>query len=77
MIYGGQNKYTHRSWRYIDGSETVIGHLHGDVILLLRPESFKGCFFVQIKTLVIETSLGLPNLNMKGKTKRILVVVLK
>ena len=28
------------------------------------------CFHVQIKAFVIETSLGLPNLNMKGKTKR-------
>ena len=35
------------------------------------------CFLVQIKARVIQTSLGLPNLNMKGKTKRILVVVVK
>ena len=32
------------------------------------------CFLVQIRAFVIETSLGLPNKNMKGKTKRILVV---
>ena len=31
------------------------------------------CFLVQI----IQTSLGLPNLSVKGKTKRILVVVVK
>ena len=35
------------------------------------------CFLVQIKAFVIQTSLGLPNLNMKEKTKRILVVVVK
>ena len=35
------------------------------------------CFLVQIKAFVIQTSLGLPNLNMKGKTTRILVVVIK
>ena len=31
------------------------------------------CFLVQIRAFVIETSLGLANLHMKGKTKRILV----
>ena len=35
------------------------------------------CFLVQIKAFVIQASLGLPNLNMKEKTKRILVVVVK
>ena len=35
------------------------------------------CFLMQIGTFVIQTSLGLPNLNMKEKTKRILVVVAK
>ena len=35
------------------------------------------CFLVQIKAFVIQTSLRLPNLNMKGKPKRILVVVVK
>ena len=35
------------------------------------------CFLVQITAFVIETLLGLQNLNMKGKTKRILVVVVK
>ena len=33
------------------------------------------CFLMQIRAFVIQTSLGLHNLNMKGKTKRILVVV--
>ena len=32
-------------------------------------------FLVQIKAFVIQTSLGLQNLNVKEKTKRILVVV--
>ena len=35
------------------------------------------CFLALIRAFVIETSLGLQNLNMKGKTKRILVVVVK
>ena len=35
------------------------------------------CFLVQIRAFVIQTSLGLHNLNMKGNTKRILVVVVK
>ena len=35
------------------------------------------CFLVQIRAFVIETSLGLSNLNMKRKPKRILVVVVK
>ena len=35
------------------------------------------CFLVQIKAFVIQTSLELPNLNMKGKTTRILAVVIK
>ena len=40
-----------------------------------NPSGF--CFLVQIRAFVIQTSLGLQNLNMKGKTKRILVVVVK
>ena len=35
------------------------------------------CFLVQIRAFDIETSLGLANLHMKGKTKGILVVVVK
>ena len=35
------------------------------------------CFLVQIRPFAIQTSLRLPNLNMKGNTKRILVVVVK
>ena len=35
------------------------------------------CFLVQIRAFVILSSLALPNFNMKGKTKRILVVVVK
>ena len=57
----------------------LIGHLHDDIILIYyydqNPSGF--CFLVQIKAFVIQTSLGLQNLNMKGKTKRILVVVVK
>ena len=54
-----------------------ICHLYDDIILLVRPESFRVCFLVQIRVFVIQTSLGLQNLNMKGETKRILVVVVK
>ena len=35
------------------------------------------CFLVQIRAFIILSSLGFLNLNMKGKTKRILVVVVK
>ena len=35
------------------------------------------CFLVQIRPFAIQTSLRLPNLNMKRNTKRILVVVVK
>ena len=35
------------------------------------------CFLVQIKAFVTQTSLGLPNMSVKEKTKRILVVVVK
>ena len=49
-----------------------ISHLHHDVIWLLRPKSFR-----ILLSRVIYTSPELPNLNMKGKTKRILVVVVK
>ena len=34
-------------------------------------------FLVQIRAFVVQPSLGLPKLNMKEKTKRILVVVVK
>ena len=52
----------------------AIGHLHDDIILLLRSDFFRVLlFFVQIRAL----SLELPNLTMKGETKRILVVVVK
>ena len=40
-----------------------------------NPSGF--CFLVLIRAFVIQTSLGLQNLNMKGKTKRIVVVVVK
>ena len=40
-----------------------------------NPSGF--CFLVEIKAFVIYTSLGLQNLNMKGKTKMILVVLVK
>ena len=40
-----------------------------------NPSGF--CFLVLMRAFVIQTSLGLQNLNMKGKTKRILVVVVK
>ena len=66
MLYVGQNKYTHRSWRYIGGSKTVMGNLNDDVILLIRPESFRGCSFVQTReAFVIENSLEYERKNEK------------
>ena len=35
------------------------------------------CFLVRIRAFVIQTSLGLQNLNIKGKTKKIMVVAVK
>ena len=40
-----------------------------------NPSGF--CFLVLIKAFVIQNTLELQNLNMKGKTKRILVAVVK
>ena len=40
-----------------------------------NPSGFS--FLVQITAFVIKISLGLPNLNMKRKTKKILVIVIK
>ena len=40
-----------------------------------NPSGF--CFLVQIRAFVTQTSLGLQNLNMKGKTKIFLVVVVE
>ena len=41
-------------------------------------QNLSGFFFlVQIRAFVIQTSLGLPNFKMKGKTKRILVLIVK
>ena len=57
--------------------QNPIGHLNDGVILLLRPEPSGFCFLLQISAFVILTSLGLPNLYMKGKTKGILVVLVK
>ena len=51
--------------------------MHKDLIVLQQPESFRVLFLLQIRPIVTQTSLGLPNLKMKGKTKRILVVVAK
>ena len=50
---------------------TSISFYHYDQ----NPSAF--CFLVQIRAFVIQTSLGLQNLNMKEKTKWILVVVVK
>ena len=66
-----------------------IGHLHDDVILLLWPESLRVLLsYENWEPLSLsvgrvgenpgnEVALGLPNLNMKEKTKRILVAVAK
>ena len=40
-----------------------------------NPSGF--CFLVLIMAFVIQTSLGLQHFNMKGRTKRILVVLVK
>ena len=40
---------------------SAIGHLHDDVILLVRQEPSGFCFLVQIRAFIFETSLGIPN----------------
>ena len=55
----------------------MIGHLHDDVILVLRPESFRVLLSCANKVFCYLNLPGLQNLNMKGKTKRIVVVVMK
>ena len=55
----------------------TMGHLHDDIIYYYDQNPSGFCFPVQIAAFVIYTSMGLPNLNMKRKTKRILVVVIK
>ena len=47
-----------------------MGHLHDDAILLLRSESFRYCFLVQVKALVIKTSLGLSNVKYERKIEK-------
>ena len=54
--------------------------LHYDVILLLRPESTTRilqdfAFWSKLEVLLFKPRSPLPNLDMKGKTKRILVIV--
>ena len=55
----------------------TMGHLHDDIIYYYDQNPSGFCFPVQIAAFVIYTSMGLPNLNMKRKAKRILVVVIK
>ena len=45
------------------------GDLHDDVILLLRPESFRGFLSCAIKAFIIQTSLGLPDLDSGRSSK--------
>ena len=54
-----------------------IGHLHYDIILLLRPESFRVLLSCVNEGFCYLNLTGITNLNMKGKMKRILVVVVK
>ena len=51
-----------------------MGHLHDDIIYYYDQHPSGFSFLVQITAFVMEIWLGLPNLNMKRKTKRILVV---
>jgi len=55
----------------------VVGHLHDDVILLPLPESFRVLLSFANEDFFYLTSLGLPNLNLKEKTKWVLVAVVK
>ena len=74
LIGGNLTAYSARSHRGIGGG---MGHLHDDIIYYYDQNPSGFSFLVQITAFVMEISLGLPNLNMKRKTKRILVVVVK
>jgi len=54
-----------------------IDDLHDGVIWLQLPESFTLLFLMLIRTIVIETPLGIQNSNSKEKTKGTLLVVVK
>ena len=54
-----------------------MGQLHDDIIYFYDQNPLGFSFLVQITAFVVKISLRLPNLNMKRKTKRILVVVVK
>ena len=47
-----------------------MGLLHDDIILLLRPESFRVLLSCASKGFFIWPSLGLTNLNVKEKKKK-------
>ena len=60
----------------LEGLKTT-GHLHDGVIYYYDQNPSGFCFLVRVIAFVIYTSLGLPNLNVKGETKRIVVIVVK
>ena len=59
------------------GKRYRMGHLHDDIINYYDQNPSGFSFLVQITAFIVKISLALPNLNMKRKTKRILVVVVK
>ena len=44
--------------------------MHDDIILLVRPESFMVLLSCANQAFAIQTSLGLQNLNMRGKKEK-------
>ena len=54
-----------------------IGHFHDGGIHDNCQSPSVCCFLLKIRDIVIKTSLGLPNLHTKEKTRRILVVVFR
>ena len=57
---------------------SATDHLHDDVILLLRPESFRVLLSCTNYVICYFNLAGITNLNnTKGKTERILVMVVK
>ena len=65
------------SFRKYDVFVCPIGHFHDGVIYYNYQNPSVFCFLMLIRAVVIKAPWGLQNLNKKGKTKGIMVVVVK
>ena len=82
LQFEAKRRYTNKNRKRVyllrshqDSHQQAIQHY--DIILLLRPESFRDLLSCVNEGFCYLNLTGITNLNMKGKTKRILVVVVK